>query len=147
MDPCVTAVEVIKMLLAMVTMIVFGVVGWLWMEGIQAIHPADPTVNPLYEACGISLSYSFWRIVIPLLGLGFFSDGLIGFVVLGTSGAILVNSWICYHKDTTGKGKYTLWLFWHLSILPVRCGDRPCHRPSNCQNELVSLNISLLRVA
>ncbi len=109
------------MVLASVTILGFIGIGLLWIEGIQAIHPADPGSNPLGEALGISICYGLWRTVVAVFGLGYFHDPLISCVLLGTSIAILISSWIWYHKDSTGKSKYTLRNFFILFGLYRLC--------------------------
>ncbi|AFY40962.1 hypothetical protein [Nostoc sp. PCC 7107] len=88
----------------------FFVVALIVVETIQKLHPANPIINPFWEAICLGTTSIFWSFLQNWLfreakiNLGW----LIFFAIFGSVLAMTLSLIFWYFQDSTGKSKYTL---------------------------------------
>ncbi|BAY17113.1 hypothetical protein NIES21_29470 [Anabaenopsis circularis NIES-21] len=88
----------------------FFIVGLIVVETIQKLHPANPIINPIWEAICLGITSIFWVLLQSWLfrevkiNLGW----VIFFAIFGSVLAMTLSLIFWYFQDSTGKSKYTL---------------------------------------
>ena len=97
-------------MLPILTLLVFLTSGFICLETLQKVHPANPIWNPVFAAASLGLLHLLWT---AGQRLWFSEVALRGgwaflFPFLGAMVAAILSLTLWYLRDTTGKGKYTL---------------------------------------
>ncbi|MBD2298903.1 hypothetical protein [Nostoc sp. FACHB-190] len=93
-------------MLILITIGLFFIVGLIVVETIQKFHPANPIINPIWEALCLGITSRFWMWLFREAQIK--SEWLIVSAIFGSVLAMTSSLIFWYVHDSTGKSKYTL---------------------------------------
>ncbi|MBD2453270.1 hypothetical protein H6G80_04165 [Nostoc sp. FACHB-87] len=93
-------------MLILITIGLFFIVGLIVVETIQKFHPANPIINPVWEALCLGITSRFWMWLFREAQIK--SEWLIVSAIFGSVLAMTSSLIFWYVHDSTGKSKYTL---------------------------------------